>query len=138
MVVRWWGWWLVKDLVMRQWRWWLVRDLVVRWRRWWLVRDLIQRSFLSLLLLTENGEGVLYLSELRSLSVNVLLVGLDVLDCNLSSQDGFLFLPEPLNFLLDSGQFLLLCCYFIFLGFFIPIMVLDLIELCVSLSHACW
>jgi hypothetical protein len=46
MVVRWWGWWLMRDLIMR-------------WWRWWLMRDLIQRSFLSLLLLTENVEGVL-------------------------------------------------------------------------------
>jgi hypothetical protein len=33
-----------------------VSDLVMRW---WLVRDLIQLSFLSLLLLMENVEGVL-------------------------------------------------------------------------------
>jgi hypothetical protein len=99
------------------------------------VRDLIQQSFLSLLLMTENVEGVLYLGEPCSLSIDVLHAGLDASDYSLSSQDGFLFLPKPLNFLLDSGQLLLLCCCFIFLCFFIPVMDLDLIELCVSLSH---
>jgi hypothetical protein len=124
MVVRWWGWgwWLVRDLVVRWMRWWLVRDLVMWWWRWWLVRDLIQRSFLSLLLLTENVEGVFLLDEPCSLSIDVLPMGLDVLDCSMSSQDGFLFLPEPLNFLLDYGQLFLLYCCFIFFGFFIPIL----------------
>jgi hypothetical protein len=101
------------------------------------VRDLVRQSFLSLLLLTENNEGVLQLGEPRSLSVDVLPTGLGALDCSLSSQDGFLFLPELLNFLLDSSQLLLYCC-FIFIGFFIPILDLDLIELCVSLSHVYW
>jgi hypothetical protein len=72
------------------------------------------------------------------LSVDALPVGLDAPDCSLSSQDGFLFLSKPLNFLLDSGQLLLLYCCFIYLGFFIPVMDLDLIKLCVSLSHVYW
>jgi hypothetical protein len=33
--------------------------MVVRWWGWWLVKDLVTWSFLSLLLLTENIEGVL-------------------------------------------------------------------------------
>jgi hypothetical protein len=122
MVVRWWGLWLVKVLVMR----------------WLLVRDLIQQSFLSLPLMMENVEGVLQLGEPRLLSVDVLPMGLGALDCSLCSQDGFLFLSKHLKFLLDSGQLLLLYCCFVFLGFFIPVMDLDLIELCVSLSHAYW
>jgi hypothetical protein len=60
---------------------------------------------------------------------------LSMRDCNLSSQDGFMFLLEPLNFLLGSGQLLLLSCCFIFLGFLVPIMDLDLVELYISLKH---
>jgi hypothetical protein len=75
-----------------------------------------------LLLLTENVEGVFLLDEPCSLSIDVLPMGLDVLDCSMSSQDGFLFLLEPLNFLLDYGQLFLLYCSFIFLSFFIPIL----------------
>jgi hypothetical protein len=71
------------------------------------------------------------------LSFDVLPAGLRALDYNLSSHDGFLFLPMPLNFLLDFGQ-LLLCYCFIFLGFFIQIMDLDLIELCIALRHEYW
>jgi hypothetical protein len=62
-------------------------------------------------------------------------MGLSASDCSLSSQDGFLFLPKLLNFLLDSDQLLLLCCCFVFLGFFILVMDLDLIELSVSLRR---
>jgi hypothetical protein len=62
-------------------------------------------------------------------------VALGAPDCSLSSQDGFLFLLKALNFFLDSGQLLLLYYCFVFLGFFIPVMDLNLIELCISLSH---
>jgi hypothetical protein len=67
----------------------------------------------------------------------MLPMSLDVLDCSLPSHDRLLFLPEPLNFLLDSGQLFLLCCYFFFFSFFIPIMDLDLIKLYLSLHYLC-
>jgi hypothetical protein len=49
-------------------------------------------------------------------------------DC-LVSYDRFLFLPEPLYFLLDPDQFLLFYSSFNFLSFLISILHLDLIEL---------
>jgi hypothetical protein len=49
-------------------------------------------------------------------------------DC-MSSHDGFLFLSEPLYFLLDPDQFLLLFYSFDFLNFLIPVLRLDLVEL---------
>jgi hypothetical protein len=52
----------------------------------------------------------------------------------LMSHDGFLFLPEPLYFLLDPDQFLLLCYIFDFLGFLIPVFHLNLIELWVVVN----
>jgi hypothetical protein len=111
-----------------------MRDLVMR-RCWLWVKDLVDRSFLTLLLRMENIESVLHLCELRSLSVNILPVSFDAMDCNLSCQDGLLFLPEPLNFLLDSGQILLFYCCLFSLGFFIPIKDLDLVKLCVPMEH---
>jgi hypothetical protein len=54
-------------------------------------------------------------------------------DC-LMSHDGFLFLHEPLYFLLDSDQFILLYCSFNFLSFLIPVLHLDLIELWVVVN----
>jgi hypothetical protein len=47
-------------------------------------------------------EGVLHLCKPLSLCVDVLLASFGALDCSPSSQDGLLFLLEPLNFLLDS------------------------------------
>jgi hypothetical protein len=64
--------------------------------------DLVKRSFLPLLSLMENIEGVLHLCEPRSLPIDVLPMSFSALDCNLRSQDGHLFLLKPLNFLLDS------------------------------------
>jgi hypothetical protein len=87
-----------------RWRWWL-EEMVMRWRwwwGWWLVRDLIIRwSFLPLL--TEDVQVVLHLCEPRSLPIDVLPASFDVLNCSMPSQNGFLFLSEPLNLLLDSG-----------------------------------
>jgi hypothetical protein len=54
------------------------------------------------------------------------------------SHDGFLFLLEPLYFLLDPNQFLLFCCSFDFLGFLIPVLHLDLIELWVVVNDLNW
>jgi hypothetical protein len=59
----------------------------------------------------------------------VLLLSFDALSDCLSSHDRFLFFPEPLYFLLDPDQFLLLCCSFDFLSFLILVLHLDLIEL---------
>jgi hypothetical protein len=56
------------------------------------------------------------------------------LDYRLPPHDGFLFLTEPLNFLLDSKLFLLLSG-FIFGGFFFPVLQLDLLKLDVSLDN---
>jgi hypothetical protein len=54
-------------------------------------------------------------------------------DC-MSSHDGFLFLSEPLYFLLDPDQFLLLFYSFDFLNFLIPVLHLDLVELGVIMN----
>jgi hypothetical protein len=51
----------------------------------------------------ENIKRVLHLCEPRSLPVDVLPLRFDTLDCSLPSQDGLLFLPKPLNFLLDPS-----------------------------------
>jgi hypothetical protein len=50
---------------------------------------------------------------------------------------GFLFLMESPDFQLDSDQLLLLCS-FIFGGFFIPGLQLDLIELNIALDDLYW
>jgi hypothetical protein len=52
--------------------------------------------------------------------------------------DGFLFLPEPLYFLLDFDQLLLLCNSFYFLSFLIPFFYLDLITLIVTVNDPKW
>jgi hypothetical protein len=135
----WWRWWLLEEMVV--WWWWLMRELIVRrgwwWRRWWLMRDLVERSFVPLLLLMEDTEGVLHLCEPRSLPVDVLPSSFGALNCGLPSKYELLFLPEPLNFLLDSG-YLLCCCFFFFSSLFIPIVDLDLIRICVSWKHVYW
>jgi hypothetical protein len=60
----------------------------------------MQWSFAALL--AENFKVVLHLSEPRSLSVDVLSTSFDALHYGLPSQNGFLFLSEPLDLLLDS------------------------------------
>jgi hypothetical protein len=82
-----------------------------------LMLHLVEWRFLPLLLLVSDFDGVLYLCEPCSLSVDVLPLGFGVLGCHLPTHDGFLFLVEPLNLLLDSEQ-LLLINSFIFRGFF--------------------
>jgi hypothetical protein len=67
----------------------------------------------------------------------MLLASLDALDYSLPSHDGLLFLSKHLNFLLDSGQLFLLYCCFFFFGFFVLIMDLDLMKLCLSLDYLC-
>jgi hypothetical protein len=56
-----------------------------------------------LLLVTKDTEGVLHLYEPRSLPVDVVPARFGTLNYDLPSQYGLLFLPESLNFLLDSG-----------------------------------
>jgi hypothetical protein len=58
-------------------------------------------SFLPLL--TEDVQVVLHLYEPCSLPVDILHVSFNALNCNMPSQNGFLFLSEPLNLLLDSS-----------------------------------
>jgi hypothetical protein len=57
--------------------------------------DLIERSFMTLVLLTEDIEGVFHLCEPRSLPVDVLLVSFGVLNCSLPSQYGLLSCRSP-------------------------------------------
>jgi hypothetical protein len=59
------------------------------------------------------------------------------LHCSLPPHDGFLFLAEPLNLLLDSRQLLFLCYCFFFFSFFIPIVDLEVIKLCVPWKRVC-
>jgi hypothetical protein len=61
-------------------------------------------------------------------------MSLGTLSCYLPPHDGFLFLMEPLNFLLDLDQLFFLFCRFIFISFFIPVLHLDLIKLGISLN----
>jgi hypothetical protein len=63
----------------------LVRDLVLQWTFTPLLAEVIQ--------------VVLHLCEPRSLSVDVLSTSFGTLNRGLPSQNGFLFLPEPLDFL---------------------------------------
>jgi hypothetical protein len=71
---RWWGWWLMRDLVARWWwGWWLMMDLVMQW------------SFMPLLSMAEYIEGVLHLYEPRSLPVDVLPASFNALVCSLPS-----------------------------------------------------
>jgi hypothetical protein len=44
---------------------------------------------------------------------------------------------EPLNFLLDSDQFLLLFYGFVFISIFILVLHLDLIKLDIALNDLC-
>jgi hypothetical protein len=61
--------------------------------------------------------------------IDVLPLSFGALSDCLSSHDGFLFLTEPLYFLVDPDQFLLLYCSIDFPSFLVPILHLDLIEL---------
>jgi hypothetical protein len=61
----------------------------------------VQWSFASFLV--EDFKVVLHLCEPRSFSTDVLSASFGTLHCGLPSSDGFLFLLEPLNLLLDSG-----------------------------------
>jgi hypothetical protein len=68
----------------------------------------------------------------------MLLLSFGMLSDGLPSHDVFLFLSEPLYFLLDPDQLLLLYSSFIFFSFLLPILHLDLIKLSVALSDLYW
>jgi hypothetical protein len=59
-------------------------------------------SFVPLLSLAEDIEGVLHLCEPRSLPIDVWPVSFSALDYSLPSQYGLLFFLRLFNFLLDS------------------------------------
>jgi hypothetical protein len=114
-----------------------MRD-VIEWRRWWGDR-VVWRSWvgvwlLALLLLAEHINGVLQLREPCSLLVDVPPSSLDALGDCLVPHDRFLFLPEPLYFLLNPIQLLLFYSSFDFLSFLIPILCLNLTELGVTMD----
>jgi hypothetical protein len=54
-------------------------------------------------LVVEDVQVVLHLCKPPSIILDVLPTSFSALHDNLPSQDGFLFLLEPLNLLLDSG-----------------------------------
>jgi hypothetical protein len=62
----------------------------------------------------------------------------DTLSCRFPPRDGFLFLTEPLDFLLDSEQLLLLFYNFIFISFFVPVLHLKLVVLSAALNDLRW
>jgi hypothetical protein len=108
---------------------------VVGWVGIGLMPPLAQRWLLPLLLLVKDVDGILQLCEPRPLSVDLLSISFDALSNYLPSHDGFLFLLEPLYFLLDPDQLLLLYCGFIFFSFLIPVLHLDLIKLVAALKN---
>jgi hypothetical protein len=98
-----------------------------------LVLCLIEQMFLPLFLLARDINNILQLCQPCSLSINVLSSGFGALRCCLPPRNEFLFLTEPLYFLLYPGQPLLLYCYFIFIVFFVSVLHVDLIKLDVAL-----
>jgi hypothetical protein len=96
--------------------------------------DMVEQGFLSLLLLEKDIDSILQLCEPCTLSVDMLSASFGVLSDGLPSHDGFLFLPEPLYFLLNPSQLLLFYCGFIFFNFLVPILHLYLVELDVTLN----
>jgi hypothetical protein len=97
--------------------------LVIQW---------LERRLFPLLLLAKDLDSVLELHESCSFSVDVLPSGFGMLNCYMPPSDGFLFLTEPLDLLLDSGQ--LLFCSFSFEGVVFPIFNLNLLELSIVLD----
>jgi hypothetical protein len=75
-------------------------------RRWIdivLVVWLFKQRLLPIFLLAKDLDGVLELHEPCSLSTYMLPFGFSTLSCDLPVSDGFLFLMEPLNLLLNHG-----------------------------------
>jgi hypothetical protein len=125
LVISWWG-------VLQMWNW------DVRWRRWgWigvvLVMLLFEHGPLLLFLLMKDLDGILEFRKSCSFSVYALPLGFCTLNCCLPPHDGFLFLIEPFDLLLDSNQ--LLFSGFVFKGFFFPIFHLELLQVYVVLDY---
>jgi hypothetical protein len=119
----------MRDVVESR-RWWW-RDRIVWWR--W-----VGIGLLALLLLEKGIDGVLLLYEPCALPIDVLQPSFNTLSDCLSSHDGFLLWPEPLYFLLDPDQFLLLYYSFDFLDFLILVLHLNLIELDDNMNDLNW
>jgi hypothetical protein len=80
-----------------------------------LVVQLLEWRVLNLLLLAKDLDGVPELLKCCSCSMDVLPSSFDTLGYCLPSCDSVLFLTEPFNFLLNSGE-LCFFCDFIFRG----------------------
>jgi hypothetical protein len=78
------------------------------------------------------------LAKVASLSVDMLPSSFVALSCCLPPHNGFMFLTEPLDFLLDSNQLLLFFYGFVFISFLIPVLHLDLVKLRIILNDLCW
>jgi hypothetical protein len=100
------------------------------------VVQLLKRRLLPLLLMADDLNIILEFCKPFLLPINVLPPGFSALGRCLSSHDGFLFLTEPLNLLLDSEQ--LLFSSLISGGFFLLVLQLDLFELHVFLDDLNW
>jgi hypothetical protein len=110
------------------WRKWVEVGLVVLW---------LEQRLLPLFLVAQDLNSVLRLRQSCFLSIDVLSLGFDTLDYYLPPNDGFLFLTEPFNLLLDSEQLLFLCSFFLE-GFFFPVLYLDLLNLDISMNNLYW
>jgi hypothetical protein len=84
--------------------------------------------------LPEHIDSILPLRKVFSLMVDVLSSGFSMLSDCLALHYGFLFLSEPLYFLLDSNQFLLSYSRFAFPSLLIPVLHMDLIKLGVIMN----
>jgi hypothetical protein len=102
-----------------------------------LVIRLLEQRLLPLLLLAKDLDVVLELHESCPFSIDALPSGFGMLSRYLLPCDGFLFLTEPLDLLLDPGQ-LFLFCSIVFEGLIFPIFQLDLLELYISLDDLYW
>jgi hypothetical protein len=102
-----------------------------------LMMHLLKRSLLPLFSLAKDVNGVLQLCKPCSLTVYMLPPGFDALGRCLSPYDGFLFLMEPLDLLLDFEQ-LLLFNNLVSEVFFLLVLQLDLFELRISLNDLYW
>jgi predicted CDP-diglyceride synthetase/phosphatidate cytidylyltransferase len=94
----------------------------------------LERRLLPQLLVAKDLNNVLELCKSCPFSVYVLPLCFGPLGYCLSPHDGFLFLTESLDLLLDSEQ-LLLFCGFIFEGFFFSVFHLKLLGICILLDY---
>jgi hypothetical protein len=84
-----------------------------RWRWLWvgvgLVVWLIERRLLPLFLLAKGVNSMLELCKFCPFSINVLSSTFGMLSCCLPSGDGFMFLTDPFNLLLNSSKLYFFC-----------------------------